>query len=362
MPGKEIGVIVCPRFLVSKSESPSPSFPPDPISLIRDRYRPILAGAIGVGGLAFVVGLLRSPEYEATAFLEVAEPAEVSTVEGRLRFASLYESVTEGDSEAARSLVRRTRVRNQPRGSRLIAVSVTHSEPGIAAAEANSLVETYVDLPAAALRSEGEDLQQSLRLAQAYAGEPPAADSLRTLIAAWGTTTREFATLLERYDEEAEHPAVIGARERRDDLAARIQAKLQAEPYRDVFDSERLPEGAGDLEALASVIDTIAEELNDIQLNLPLYRERAAELQTAAAKQDLDRKDPPVLVAEPAATPAEASGPGTLAFAFVGSVVGAFLGFLLALCGCCCGDRPRSTHRAGTKGKSSSSADLLSPE
>ena len=322
------------------------------MSLVRGRLRLIAAGAVGVGGLAFVAGLARKPAYEATAYLEVADPAEVTTVEGQLRFPSLYREAMEGAADAARDLARRTRVRNQPRGSRLIALTVTHHEPSLAAGEANRLAEAEVARPLTALQAEAEGLKQQLKLVESYGTEPSAADSLRTLVAAWGTTATEFDKLSARYNHDASHPAVEGARKRRDDLAKQIRNKLESEPFRQSFS----PEWAGeeddaDPDALALALDEIAGQLNEIQVNLPLYRERAQKLAVAIAQFDLDSDEVPVRLAESASIPVESVGPGALFSGLVGAVAGGFLVFLCTLCGCCSGGgsrpRGRSTRASG---------------
>lgn len=330
---------------------------PDLVSLVRGRWRLILACTAGIGGLAFVAGLARKPAYEATAYLEVTEAAEVSTVEGQLRFPSLYRQAMAGNADRARDLSRRTRVRNQPRGSRLIALVVTHHEPSVAAGEADRLADAQVLRPVTALRAEAEALEQQLRLAETYGAEPPAADSLRTLVAAWGTTSAEFEKLSARYQHDASHPAVEGARERRDDLAQRFLAKLESKPFRQSFDLEVVGEGGSvDRDGLAASLDEIAGQLTEIQVNLPLYRERARKLSEAIARFDLDSGEIPVRLAERASVPIETVGPGALFMGIAGAFAGGFVGFLLALCGCCSGSGMSSRDRVRSRTTRSSSA------
>ena len=94
-------------------------------------------------GAAIAWVTVRGPVYEATAFAEVDAPADLVTIEQKLRFPSLYKKVA-GSAEAARKLAERSRVKNL-RNSRLIAVTVRDGDAAQAAGLADAIIEAYID-------------------------------------------------------------------------------------------------------------------------------------------------------------------------------------------------------------------------
>lgn len=243
--------------------------------------------------------LLAGPTYEATTHIEVAAEAGLPTLEEKLQFLSVYREVT-GDEEAAIDLKRRTRVKNR-RGSRLIAVTVSHSEPAIAADEANRVAEAF-------LASLAEPHSS------AAPPDPSAADSPESLAEAWATQLQEFEKLSARYENDATHPAVAGARQRLDALGARITEQVTA--WR-----ARLGLGSGSHPSSdpGSQLEALKSEIAKMGKNVPFPPSPACRL------------------AEPAAIPLDPMGPGRFAVWLGSAVLGAFgAGLWLWCCPGCC--------------------------
>ncbi len=113
--------------------------------------RQVRAGArtIVIVALIFLVAAIvwtsiRGPVYEATAYAEVAAPADIATIEQKLRFPTLYKKAA-GSEEDARDLAQRTQVKTV-RNSRLIAVTVRDADPVQAAASADAIIEGFIGL------------------------------------------------------------------------------------------------------------------------------------------------------------------------------------------------------------------------
>lgn len=271
--------------------------------------RRLVLGAIAGLIIAAVATLLLGPTYEATAYLEAAPATALPTLEEKLRFPSLYRAAAESD-EAARDLAQRTRVRVR-RGSQLMAVIVSHSEPAQAAAEADRLAEVFL-----ASVSPGPTRPRPA----AALPDAAAADSPQSLSAAWTSQRAEFEKLAARYGNDAAHPAVVGARERLDGLRSRILDQVAT--WRRDF-------------GLAAA--EIADPAEAVQRLL-------ADLTGPVTPAPADFPGPAVTLrlAEPASVPAEPVGPPRPVVWLGGAVLGAFLAFLVGWCcpACCAPRRP----------------------
>ncbi|MCB1229926.1 MAG: hypothetical protein KDN19_06655 [Verrucomicrobiae bacterium] len=280
---------------------------PDLCRLAMARLRLILLTAIAFAAVAVIVTTVRGPEYAASAYLEVDDLAEVPTIEEKLRFPSLYLEASGNDAEAARDLRQRTRVK-AARGSRLIAVTVTHVDPAAAAREADAMAGVFLE-PAAIREGATPEIDPAIL------PDPDAADSPESLSEAWRTQSAEFEKLAARYDHDADHPAVKGASERLEKLRSRIAG--QVEEWRRRLGSEP-----------ANPELEIDEQLNALLLRISRIREGG---ETPSAAPSRDR----VRLAESATVPLRPTGPPS-AFLWLGALaLGAFTGFLAALSGCC---------------------------
>lgn len=281
---------------------------PDFIRLARARIRLIALCAIGFAVVAVVVTTLRGPRYESSAFLEIEHLDEVPTIEEKLRFPSLYRAVSEDDAAAARSLRQRTRIK-AARGSRLVAITVSHPDPEAAALEANALAEAFLQPEPAGEPASGISLDAL--------PDPEAADSPESLASAWKTQSAEFEKLSARYENDAEHPAVKGAAERLAKLGDRIESQV-AEWHRRTG-----------LAPAESDADTGA------QLDHLLGRIAEARNPAAAPPQTSEEAPKGIRLAESAAPALGPVGPSLLLLGIGALALGAFTGFLAALGGCC---------------------------
>jgi uncharacterized protein involved in exopolysaccharide biosynthesis len=266
------------------------------------RVRPILAGS-ALGLVAAVAwSIFAGPTYEATAHIEVAVETGLPTLEEKLHFLSVYREVA-GDDDAAIDLKQRTRVKNR-RGSRLLGVTVSHQEPAVAADEANRI--------AGAFLASLVEPKSSVALP-----DPSAADSPESLAEAWTTQSAEFEKLSARYQNDAAHPAVAGARQRLDALSARIVEQVAA-----------LRERLG--------LPAFADQKSDPGSQLAALKSEIARLGKAAPFPP----SPACRLAEPAAVPLDPVGPGRVAIWLGGAVLGAFgAGLWLWCCPGCCDRR-----------------------
>lgn len=301
-------------------ESPNPQAPdaggcelPDFFRLAAARIRLIALCAIGFAIVAVVVTTLRGPRYESSAFLEVDHLDEVPTIEEKLRFPSLYRAVTEDDAATARSLRQRTRIK-AARGSRLIAITVSHADPEAAALEANSLADAFLQ--------PGQDAEPANQISLEALPDPEAADSPESLASAWKTQSAEFEKLSARYENDAEHPAVKGAAERLAKLGDRIENQV-AEWHRRTGLAPADPDAETGAQ-LVHLLARLAEARNSSS---------APAKATSAAPKG-------IRLAESAAPALEPVGPSPL-FLWIGALaLGAFTGFLAALGGCCHRSKP----------------------
>lgn len=304
---------------------------PDLACLATSRFR-----LIGFTGLAFLIlaaiaTSIKGPTFEATAFLEIQDAAEIPTIEEKLRFPSLYRSLTESD-DAARDLAQRTVVKNR-RGSQLVAVMVRHHEPENAASEANAIADKFVDGQVDALHEAAEQLRAQTALASRVSAKAAEPDSLQSLAATWKSVSAELETLSKRYENEASHPAVIGATERRDKVAQRIREQIDQPNLRETLDLDD-PNESSDLGAQ---LDAIVNRLAEIQKNAEASQSRLRELDAQAKRLETLPSEAPVSLAEAAVIPLSPAGPSRVMIWGAALVMGAFVGFLLALCGCCRG-------------------------
>lgn len=269
----------------------------------------VIGAAVGLAA-ALIGTTILGPTYEATAFLEAADDSDLTTVEEKLRFPSLYREITEND-EAARDLARRSRAKIR-RGSRLIAVTVAHSEPEIAATEANRLVETFL--------ATGSTAESTPAPARPSLPDPAAADSPESLAEAWKVQSDEFGKLSQRYANDSAHPAVVGARQRLDALGKRI-----AERVADLRSQFGLPEEpAGDPGAALASLQAALSGSDPPPATKP---------RTDTGHFPLG---PLLRIAEAAVAPAEPTGPGNTAIWLGGAAMGAFAALLFLWCCPCC--------------------------
>lgn len=328
-----------------------PSEPP-PSARVRDdaasaccpaatRVLPALLGAFAGLILALAASLILGPTYEATAFLEAAPVSALPTLEEKLRFPSLYRAATDS-ADAARDLARRTRIRVR-RGSQLLAVTVGHSEPARAAAEADRLAAAFL----ASLKP-GAPATPSTRpptpeapprpVATAALPDPAAADSPQSLAEAWETQRAEFDKLSARYGHDAAHPAVAGARQRLDALGRRILDRVAE--LRSTLGLPALTPAPGPTpppDPGAALRDLLAavEPMSSPAAPAPAPSPEASPSGSGAAPS----LPQPVtcVLAEPASLPDRPVGPGRPAIAMAGAAAGAFLALLWGWCcpGCC---------------------------
>lgn len=276
------------------------------------RVRFIALTAIAFAAVAIIATTVRGPQYAATAFLEVDDLGEVPTIEEKLRFPSLYLEASGNHAEAARDLRQRTLIK-AARGSRLIAVTVSNADPAAAAREADALAGVFLE-PAAIREGAVPEIDPAIL------PDPKAADSPQSLSEAWRTQSAEFEKLAARYDHDADHPAVKGASERLEKLRGRIAG--QVEEWR-----RRLGFEASDPEL------EMDEQLNALLLRLSQIREGDESPPAAVATRDRVR------LAESASVPLGPTGPRSVLIWIGALALGAFTGFLVALCGYGCGSR-----------------------
>lgn len=252
---------------------------PDLCRVAIARFRLIAVTAVAFTALAVAITTIQGRAYEATAFLEIDDPAETATVEEKLRFPSLYRQVTE-DADA---LQQRTRVKAR-RGSRLIAVTVTHADAETAAREADAVARAF--------------LQPDPTVSAPSLPDPQEADSPESLAKAWRTQTAEFEKLSARYENDAAHPAVKGAAER---LAA----------FRDRLTQQLATYHPDDTLPIEARLDALIDS-----------RQSGTAAPNTGAR-----------FAEAATVPREATGPRPPLVWLAALILGALAGFLAALCG-----------------------------
>ncbi len=251
---------------------------PDLCRVAVARFRLIALTAIAFAALAVVITSIRGRVHEATAFLEIDDPAEVTTIEEKLRFPSLYRRVTEN----AADLQQRTRVKAR-RGSRIIAVTVTHADAPTAAREADAVARAF--------------LEPADSLSVASLPEPDEADSPESLAKAWRAQSAEYEKLSARYDHDATHPAVKGAAER---LAA----------FRDRLTKQLAAYDADDTRPLEARLETLI-----------------------ASRQPGPATAPGARLVESATVPRDPAGPRPALVWLAALILGALAGFIAALCG-----------------------------
>ncbi len=289
---------------------------PDLCRLAMARFRLIALTAIAFVAVAVIVTTVRGPRYEATAFLEIDHLDEVPTVEEKLRFPSLYLRVAGNDAEAARTLRQRTRVK-AARGSRLIAVTVTHGDPGTAAREADAIAGAFLH------PTENEGPAETA-IDPDTLPDPDAADSPESLAEAWRTQSAEFEKLSARYENDAEHPAVQGAAQRLEKLRGRLADQL-AEWQRRLGLEPSIDPSADLGEQLRALVDRLAQ-----------LRAGAG---NAAGEKSATPAPRGLRLVEPATVPLAPAGPRPALVWLAALALGAFTGFLAALGGCCAGKR-----------------------
>ena len=255
--------------------------------------------------------LIMGPRYEATAFLEFSESSDLATAEAQLSFPSLFR-VAAGSDEAAADLSHRSRAKVR-KGSRLIAITVAHSEPASAAQEADRLAEAYL----ATLAPNAENPPDPVK--SSALPDPSAADSPQSLLEAWRAQSAEFEKLSGRYNHDEAHPAVTGARQRLKEMADRI-SKQVADLRRQVGLPTMTPE-----EATLAPDGQIARLLSAVE---------------GAEKPRAARPVSPVpafhaVLAERATVPSEPVSPSRLVTALLGAAMGGCLAMLwIGCCGC----------------------------
>lgn len=287
---------------------------PDLFQVAAKQWRLISGFALAFLIIAVIGTVVRQPTYEATAYLEVADEADIATIQDRLRFPLLYQGIDE-DPGAAQALANRVRVRAS-RGSRIISVTVSHNEPSIAAEEANAIVDAFI----------GDELDQNAKLdalrkqLEAVLALPHLedADSPETLADLWRDQKAEVEKLADQYT--GDHPVISGARER-----TKILEQRMSDQFSEIREDLGLPK-AEDVEFSKQVEQLLSEmgaarEKGD-QLSSELQRLTNRPGRGAGNIMIVERATLPL---QPAGVPSALIWLGALA-------LGIFAGFLIALC------------------------------